>query len=82
MLMEFLCCKIHAPGLQGIPNDTRISWPDRLAPLRFAWADSASCHVLMSINANPRDTPLDDRATCKTTNSIATLQMYGELQYT
>ena len=54
----FLCCRMHAPGLQGMPNDTRISCcPANLTPLHFCWACSASSAELMSTKANPREDP-------------------------
>ena len=54
----FLCCRMHAPGLQGMPNDTRISCcPANVTPLHFCWACSASSAELMSTKANPREDP-------------------------
>ena len=49
---------MHAPGLQGMPNDTRISCcPANVTPLHFCWACSASSAELMSTKANPREDP-------------------------
>ena len=46
---------MHAPGLQGMPNNTHISCPANSTPLHLSWARSASSAELMSTNANPRE---------------------------